>query len=196
MRILHVTDVHCASEALRRVLEREEYDVVAATGDFECESAARVLAESGVRALAVTGNLDHPGVARILRDAGILVDGEVVEVGGVTFAGVGGLDVRGSLEKLGRKLPGRRVDVLLTHHPPKGAVDRSFIGVRIGLVEVRELVETLRPALHLCGHVHESRGVERVGETVVVNAGPLKSGYYAVVEYGGPGRVEVRQARL
>ena len=196
MRILHISDVHCAVARLREVLESEAYDVVAATGDFECESAAlELLDRARAPVLAVTGNMDHAGVARILRDAGSLIDGEVVEVSGFRFAGVGGLDVKSSLEKLRRRLGGSGVDVLLSHHPPKGAVDRSFIGLRIGLQELRALDEDVRPRLHLCGHVHESRGVERLGATVVVNPGPLKSGYYALIDVG-PGGVSVKPARL
>lgn len=199
MRILHVSDVHCAVARLREALEREAYDIVVVTGDFECESAARALVEGAqAPALAVTGNMDHAGVARVLRDAGILLDGEVVESSGILFAGVGGMDVKSSLEKLQRRLRSlglHKVDVLLTHHPPKGAADRSFIGLRVGLHELRALDEALRPRLHLCGHVHESRGAERLGSTLVVNPGPVKAGYYAVIDLSPEG-VSVRHARL
>lgn len=193
MRILHVSDVHCATSNLLRVLDSEDYDVVVATGDFECEDTARALVESGVKALAVTGNLDHAGVSAILRNAGILIDGEVVEVEGLRIAGVGGMDVHSSIEKLKSRATGG-FDVLVTHHPPRGAVDRTFIGVRAGLAEVRMLVEKYKPKLHLCGHIHEARGTARIGDTIVVNAGPLKKGYYAVIEVDG--EVKVRHLRV
>jgi Icc-related predicted phosphoesterase len=35
-----------------------------------------------------------------------------------------------------------------------------------------------------CGHVHESRGYVTLDGTLVVNPGPLKLGYYAIVDYG------------
>ncbi|GAB6148275.1 metallophosphoesterase family protein [Stetteria hydrogenophila] len=188
MRILHVSDVHCATENLVRVLESESYDLVVASGDFECEDSARALVDAGVKAVAVTGNMDHAGITRILREAGILIDGEVVEVEGLKIAGAGGLDPLTSISMLRSKASGP-VDVLVTHHPPRGVVDRVFTGIHAGLEEVKELIEELKPRVHLCGHIHEARGVGRVGDTIVVNAGPLKSGYYAVVELDGDVKV-------
>ncbi len=193
MRILHVSDAHCSTSNLLRLLESEEFDIVVATGDFECEDTARALADAGVKAVAVTGNMDHAGVASILRKSGILIEGEVVELGGLVFAGVGGMDVVSSLSKLTSRLS-RSPDVLVTHHPPKGAVDRTFIGIRGGLGEIRRLVEEYKPRLHLCGHIHESRGSARLGGTLVVNAGPLSKGYYAVIEWGE--EIKVRHLRI
>ncbi len=193
MRILHVSDVHCSTANLLRVLESEDFDIVVATGDFECEDTAHALVEAGVKAVAVTGNMDHAGVASILRQSGILIDGEVVEVEGLTFAGVGGMDVSSSLGKLASRIT-NKLDVLVSHHPPKGAVDKTFIGIRGGLTEIRRLLENYQPKLHLCGHIHESRGTARVGETVVVNAGPLSKGYYAVIELDEG--VKVRHLRI
>ncbi len=184
--ILHVSDVHCATENLKRLLREESYDVVAATGDFECTATAKALLDAQAPVVAVTGNMDHAGIARLLREAGVLIDGEVASRAGLTFAGIGGMDVRTSLEKLLGKRP-ERVDVLLSHHPPKGVVDRVFMGLHAGLREVLEAARTLRPRVHLCGHIHESRGTGRVNGTLVVNPGPLKSGYYALVHVAREG---------
>lgn len=193
MRILHISDVHCSTANLLRVLESEDFDIAVATGDFECEDTARALVEAGIKAVAVTGNMDHAGVAGILRQAGILIDGDIVEVEGLIFAGIGGMDVSSSLSKLASRIT-NKLDVLVSHHPPKGAVDRTFIGIRGGLTEIRRLLEVYQPKLHLCGHIHESRGTARVGETVVVNAGPLSKGYYAVIELDEG--VKVRHLRI
>ena len=187
MRILHVSDVHCATQRLTRVLAEESYDLVAATGDLECVDTAKTLVEEARgRVIAVTGNMDNASVARILRDSGALLDGRLADVEGLGIvAGVGGLDPAGSLDMLERSLRGldsSGVEVLLSHHPPRGVLDRTFIGIRIGLRELSRLVERLRPRLHLFGHVHEARGVEERGGTLFVNAGPLKRGYYAIIE--------------
>jgi Icc-related predicted phosphoesterase len=40
-----------------------------------------------------------------------------------------------------------------------------------GSTAVRELIETYQPALGLHGHIHEGRGVARLGRTVCVNPG-------------------------
>ena len=65
------------------------------------------------------------------------------------------------------------VDILITHSPPKGAVDQDSRGRSLGSVAVREAVERLQPALVLCGHIHACWGKEaQIGASRVVNLGP------------------------
>ena len=186
--ILHVSDMHCASHKVAELLERETYDLVLATGDFECvDTAEAVLARSHAPVYAVTGNMDDPSIARVLRDAGALLDGRTATVMGLRIGGVGGLDPASSIASLERRLDGEGLDILISHHPPKGVLDRTFIGVRIGLKELWPIIEKARPGLHAFGHVHEARGVEERGGTVFVNAGPLSRGNYAVITRQGRG---------
>ncbi|ABU82369.1 metallophosphoesterase family protein [Ignicoccus hospitalis] len=179
MKVLHVSDVHCAAEKLKGVLRREEYDLVVATGDFECLSVVHALEEAKAPVLAVTGNLDDPEIADLLEELGYSVENKVREVNGKRFAGLSGQEPRTSAELLMRL----EFDVLLSHYPPKGVVDKAWNGAHIGLVEVRKLVEEKSPEFVHCGHVHEARGWDALGQTLVVNPGPLKWGYYALVDY-------------
>jgi Icc-related predicted phosphoesterase len=43
--------------------------------------------------------------------------------------------------------------------------------VPLGSTAVREAIEKHQPALSLHGHIHESRGVARIGQTVSLNPG-------------------------
>lgn len=185
VRILHISDVHCATRNLMRVLESVEYDVVVASGDFECVDTARAFVEhvDAGRAVAVTGNMDSGRVRGVLEAAGVLVEGRTVVVAGLRFAGVGGLQPWADISAL--KGAGVRVDVLVSHHPPYGVLDESLFGGHGGLRELLELHGLLRPRLHLFGHIHEARGVTRRDGAVFVNAGPLAQGYYAVVTVDG-----------
>ncbi len=73
--------------------------------------------------------------------------------------------------------------ILLAHVPPHGtSLDRTHSGVHAGSVALRKFVEARRPALVLCGHVHEARGIERLGPSMVVNCGRGGAGEYALVE--------------
>jgi Icc-related predicted phosphoesterase len=184
LRVLHVSDIHCATDRLVRVLRGEEYDVVIASGDFECVDTAEALVNASSDVYAVTGNLDNPAVYRKLNSMGVLLDGRVAVFEELYIAGVGGLDFKGSLAKLQRELGElqARIAILVTHHPPKGVLDEPREGLHIGLGEVSNLVDRLRPRLHLFGHVHEKPGYVVRGETLHVNAGPLKKGYYALIE--------------
>ena len=39
-----------------------------------------------------------------------------------------------------------------------------------------------KPLALVCGHIHEGRAIDKIGETVVVNPGPLAEGNYAILE--------------
>jgi Icc-related predicted phosphoesterase len=186
VRILHITDAHCETRLVSRIVGGVDHDIAISSGDFECLDTLEEFLTHSSRPLATTGNLDNPSIYRRLEEAGALLDGRAVESMGMVVAGVGGLDVPGSMDSLGRALGvGVRVHVLVTHHPPHGVLDTPLGGVHAGLPELKSLVETLKPRLHLFGHIHESRGVEPRGATVFVNSGPAMHGYYSVIELGG-----------
>jgi predicted phosphohydrolase len=63
------------------------------------------------------------------------------------------------------------IDVLITHGPPYGVLDKNVSGQRIGDAALYKRVEKIRPRLHLFGHVHECGGkrMHRFG-TEFINA--------------------------
>jgi len=71
-------------------------------------------------------------------------------------------------EKWGR-IPAS-TDVLVTHGPPLGILDRVHDGQRVGCADLLSAVERVAPLLHTFGHIHESGGVEQRGEQRFVNA--------------------------
>jgi Icc-related predicted phosphoesterase len=63
--------------------------------------------------------------------------------------------------------------VLVSHSPPKHAVDRDSKGQSLGSTAVRDAIQETEPVLTVCGHIHGSWGeTARIGTTDVVNAGP------------------------
>ena len=59
-------------------------------------------------------------------------------------------------------------DVLVTHGPPLGILDRTVHGEDVGCEDLARAVERVRPRLHVFGHIHESHGrLERDGTTFV-----------------------------
>ena len=119
----------------------------------------------------------------------INADGRVVEIGGLRIAGLGGSPrysegpnqyTERQQARRGRSLArrarwhgrgDRRVDVLLTHAPPRGVGDGDDLPHR-GFECLHPLVARLRPGVLLHGHVHpfgEETPDLRLGATTVRN---------------------------
>lgn len=72
------------------------------------------------------------------------------------------------------------VDVLVTHGPPFGLMDRVFDGRRVGCEELARELERIRPRLHLFGHIHEAYGAFMGDGVLSVNACSCDLDYRAV----------------
>jgi hypothetical protein len=64
----------------------------------------------------------------------------------------------------------------------------------VGSSAVRDYALEHRPRLILCGHIHESYGVDRLGQSTVANPGALSDGRYAEVCLDGVLSVELKTA--
>ncbi|KAB8236396.1 Metallo-dependent phosphatase-like protein [Aspergillus alliaceus] len=53
-------------------------------------------------------------------------------------------------------------DIVVTHTPPHSHCDSRATGGSVGCKALRQVLSRVRPSLAICGHVHESRGYERV----------------------------------
>ncbi len=62
-------------------------------------------------------------------------------------------------------------DILITHGPPLGCGDKlKRNGELIGCWDLAEAIKRVKPLVHCCGHIHEGYGVEKLGETLCINA--------------------------
>lgn len=74
-------------------------------------------------------------------------------------------------------------DVLITHGPPYGFGDRTYmIGEHQGCAELLEAVGRVQPRLHIFGHIHEGYGMYNYGETLMINASVANHRYQIVNE--------------
>lgn len=62
-------------------------------------------------------------------------------------------------------------DIVITHNPAAYILDYTFEygNQYLGCNYLREKLETIKPKLHVCGHIHEGYGVIDKGDTVYVN---------------------------
>ncbi|KAI4278739.1 MAG: hypothetical protein LQ337_000783 [Flavoplaca oasis] len=54
-----------------------------------------------------------------------------------------------------------KIDILLTHGPPAGIMDRTSRGDGVGCEHLLRAVRRCRPRLHCFGHIHEGWGAQR-----------------------------------
>jgi Icc-related predicted phosphoesterase len=78
-------------------------------------------------------------------------------------------------------------DVLVTHGPPAGVLDRTVRGEAAGCADLLARVWEVRPFLHVFGHIHEAAGRADIDGVTFVNASSFRGlGGPVVVEWDAP----------
>lgn len=80
------------------------------------------------------------------------------------------------------KIP-ENTDVLITHGPPFGILDKTTTGEIVGCEELAKAVNRIQPKVHIFGHIHEEYGMIAKGETTYINASLLNERYHYVNDY-------------
>ena len=62
------------------------------------------------------------------------------------------------------------LDILITHGPPFGILDRTIDGENAGCPHLLKAVQSKKPKIHLFGHIHEGYGTLEIDGTLFVNA--------------------------
>ena len=85
----------------------------------------------------------------------------------------------GTPEKLGAIWAGipDNLDILITHGPPFGILDRTTRGVNAGCPKLLEAVQIKAPRIHVFGHIHEGYGMCGKDGTIFVNASLCNANY-------------------
>lgn len=61
-------------------------------------------------------------------------------------------------------------DVLITHGPAHGILDKCNNGFAAGCADLLKAIQRIKPGIHACGHIHEAYGVLESDGTVFINA--------------------------
>lgn len=220
MILLGFTDIHGEPFLTARLsAEIAAADLILLAGDltqFGGEADAQRVVEAFRRfnrnLVAVPGNCDHVEVDTWLQSQNLSLHGQHVIRDGIAFVGIGGslpcpglgtpLEQRDdAFEQLLTRpvaaVPAGQALVLLSHQPPFGTInDLVGHGRHVGSQSIRGFIEKHRPLICFTGHIHEGRGIGRIGDTQIVNPGPFREGGYAYarVEDGRVQSLEIRRA--
>lgn len=216
MRLLCITDLHGKSDALKRILaETNTADAILLGGDIthfgspqDVQQIVSTIESLGKPVLAVAGNCDSAAIDQRLAQIGVSLHGRGVALESIGLQGVSGIppwnsrmyqfteeELAEALQAGYAQLPDGLPHAVLAHVPPrKTAVDRIFLGCHVGSTALREFVQRTKPRLVICGHVHEGRGIDKIGPTTIVNCGRGGADQYAIVEVDDEIGVELCQA--
>jgi hypothetical protein len=167
---------------------RDEYDAIICAGDLTTRgpvSFAQELVELfGEKFYFVHGNMDSPAVVDYLRPLPGYLHGRKMPLDDWNLVGLGGSNPTPfhtpselSEAQIEHILSTANMDertILVSHPPPQGFFDQ--VGeVHVGSTAIRDVVETKRPLMVICAHVHEQEGQRVTGDTLIIKLGPALS---------------------
>lgn len=195
MKILAFGDIHGDSRLAEKLAERadkEKVDLVVLCGDitFHDQQPVNLLGpfvKRGKKVVLVPGNHDSFATADFLAQMyGVKnLHGYSISSGDVGLFGCGGAniginqleekEIYSILKKSFKGIENLKKKIMVTHVHPSDTTMEKFTQFFPGSSGVRKAIDTLKPDLLLCSHVHEAEGLEeKVGKTRVINVG--KSG--------------------
>jgi Icc-related predicted phosphoesterase len=206
-KFLVCSDLHGSGKAIDMIAQlqgSEEFSAIVVCGDITTYGSPpfvrKLIGSLDTKLLAVPGNCDTPETVAILEKAGCCIHARAETVDGIGFFGFGGslpspsampFEVEEETMVSGLERVAVKRGVMVTHTPPLGMNDIDHTGRHLGSPGLLGVARRSEARAVLSGHVHESRGVREDGDTVYVNPGPARGGYYAVLTLGQQVRVDL-----
>lgn len=203
MKILMITDIHSNPEKVYRYLDNNVVDEIIVTGDVTefgpetlfVEILNKLAGYASVHALF--GNCDPKNSSELLdKSDAINIHDNVSKIGNITLVGFGGSNptpfdttneytdesLYENLNKYSDILSSESFTILVTHAPPLNTnADKIEAGAHVGSSAIRQIIEETQPTLNLCGHVHESIGQDKIGNTTIINPGDASTGHACII---------------
>jgi Icc-related predicted phosphoesterase len=70
-----------------------------------------------------------------------------------------------------------KTDVLITHGPAYGILDKTFQNLYVGCTNLLTKIEEIKPQYHIFGHIHEGFGLIERDETTFINTSSVDFHY-------------------
>ena len=202
LNILAITDIHGHKEyfnSLKAVLSKKEIDCIIICGDItnfgtknDAMDILGSIKEFDIPLFAIPGNCDQREIVGVLDELEINLHEKKALFNEYALYGFGGSNITpfGTpfeteddtiYEKVAPIVQDDLNKIFVFHAPPYNT-KLDFIGNdHVGSKSIRKLIEEFEPTLVLCGHIHEARGLDRIGDTLVVNPGVFGYGEIAIV---------------
>jgi Icc-related predicted phosphoesterase len=219
MKVLAVSDFHGSVTVSERVVLKAKdihADVIVVCGDIthfgspeDAEEVLSPITALKLPVLFVPGNCDPHSLLDAKIEGANCIHGKCEVFGGVSFIGAASLpldrihpspweisedEILDALKEGSRQCTSKQEIVVVAHSPPINTkLDLAYAG-HVGSSSLRLFIEQKQPSVVFCGHIHEARGIDYIGESVIVNTGPVRHGYCASAVFNE--KVEVQLGSL
>lgn len=201
MKFLFLSDTHSQHRKLKNLPAADVIihggDVSKMGRDYEVEDFMRWFSALNYRyKIFIAGNHDFffegetpKSIMRFLNGNTIYLYNSAVEIEGIKIWGspftptffnwAFNLDRGADINKVWKEIH-PDTDILVTHGPPYGILDRTVSGLQVGCADLLKKIKKIQPAYHLFGHIHEGCGSFKDEKTSFIN-GSLQNEHYELV---------------
>jgi putative phosphoesterase len=204
MKILVMGDIHGQCQNIFNYLQKNKVDLIILTGDITHfgpeklgEDILNEICISDTPTLAIPGNCDQTYIySEIESSNAINIHNKSLIMKNIGICGFGGsnitpfntplefaeIQIYSQLEKLMNEIKDQEIRILVTHAPPYNTkTDILPSGEHVGSESIRRIIEEYQPTLNVCGHIHESKAIDKIGDSIIINPGESSQGFASVV---------------
>ncbi|SCG86041.1 metallophosphoesterase family protein [Methanobacterium congolense] len=205
MKILAVSDIHGKYHKILNYLKSNHVDLIIIAGDITNfgpselgEEILNEISSFNIPVLAIPGNCDQTCIYNEIDNSNAVnIHGRNVVIKDVGICGFGGsnptpfetplefeeIQIYEEAKKTLERIKDQKITLFVTHAPPKDTMaDLLPSGDHVGSEAVRRIIEELQPTLNICGHIHEAKGEDKIGETCIINPGQLSEGNACLID--------------
>jgi len=192
LRILAAGDIHGDTSQARKLAdqaEKDNIDLVVLSGDLtfaetSTEGIIGPFVKKGKKVILIPGNHETVATADFLAElyGATNLHGYSIMYKDIGLFGCGGANI--GMFQLGEdeifelikkgydRIKGAKKKILVTHVHPTGSLMEKFTNFFPGSSGVKKAIDTFKPDILICSHVHEAEGIEEmIGKTKVINVG-------------------------
>ncbi len=192
LKILAAGDIHGdtgLAEKLALKAEKEKVDLVVLCGDLtmgeqSTDNIVGPFKKRNEKVLLIPGNHETIATADFLAQLYDVknIHGYAVKYKDVGIFGAGGANIGLNqleetefydlLKKGHDRIKYLKKKIMVTHVHPTGSKMEKFTSIFPGSTGIKKALDSLKPDILLCSHVHEAEGIEeKIGVTKVINVG-------------------------
>ncbi|MBZ2166147.1 metallophosphoesterase family protein [Methanobacterium spitsbergense] len=204
MKILAVSDIHGKYIKIIDYLKKNTVDLIILTGDITdfgpnelAEEILNEISSFNIPVLAIPGNCDPINLyGSIDNSKAVNIHGKSVTIKNIGICGFGGsnptpfntplefdeIEIYDNARRVMEEIKNHEVTLFVTHAPPLGTkTDLLPSGKHVGSESLRKIIEEFQPSINICGHIHESIAIDKIGKTTIINPGMLKEGHACII---------------